>query len=1020
MGRTPQWRQHIQPGINIKMDTTSKKPTAINLDRDPPMNKDTCLWQQQEKKEMLYRFNRSTIDDPIEKSFHMLVEEQAEKAPDRIAVVFDNITLTYRQLNEQGNRFAHKLREWGAGPDIIVGIMTRRSHHAVAGILAIMKSGGAFLPLDPDNPLQKNRRILADSSTKIVLTQSHLTKKLPGDLDVLVMDRHERSSIVERLFSPENVPGSSLNHLAYVIHSSGTAATTKGVMVTQRNFLNAAFAWRREFRLAEMEVNLLQLARFTSGVFAADMARVLINGGKMVINPEEQRFDPSAQCLLIQKFEISLLESTPAIIMPLLDHIRRFRIPVESLQLVVMGSETCPIGDFKRLLRRFGDRIRIVNTYGSAEVSTGPLLFEGHLGEFKEKGGLPVGKPMSHITAYIVNQQQQIQTVGTSGELCFGGTGVARGYLNNPELTHARFTHLHRSDKPDRIFKSGDLARWMPDGNIELLGPIEPGNGDSGKNRSAPRTKPEQILVGIFSEVLSMREENIGIFDSFFDIGGHSLKASVLQAKIHRLMGVKIPLAEIFTCATVSRLAQYIEKKRKTPIAPIKQAEKKLFYPLSYAQLRLFMVQKLEPRSIIYNLPTVMSLEGELNIGRMDMAFRDLVKRHESFRTSFYMVDKKPVQRVHREVPFVMEFYDITGEWQSEVATIVKNFIRPFDLSRSPLLRVGIIRIKESRHVLMCDMHHIIADGFSMAIFVREFLRLYYGENLTPLPVQYRDFAIWQRREKKKGLFKKQQGYWLKLFKDHALKLELPMDFPIPKKTAPRSKNRFSGSCFSFEPDTQLLSALNKTVTVTGFTLQHILLSVYYILLSRLSGQDDIVVGYPVNGRNHDDLQAVIGMFVNMLPLRNRPQGNKCFREFLQEVSDNAFDAFENQDYPFEQLVRQLGLKCDAAGNPLFNVSFTLQTKENFLENQLKEDIFRGLSAVTMPIEQNVSIFDLNLRVFEDLGSGTISFEIEYKTALFKSATVANIAGLYLEIARQVTADNDILLKDIMVSKGIH
>lgn len=1078
--------------INILDDALSRPESKLA---------DIEMVSEQEKRDILYRFNKTAVKFPKDKSFQVLVEEQAEKTPDRIAVVFENNTLTYRQLNEQGNRFAHQLRERGVGPDVIVGLMTRRCHHAIAGVLAIMKSGGAFLPLAPDNPVQRNHRILVDSGTDIVLTQTHLTDNLPGGVKTIAIDTDERGNVVDRLFSPEPVPGSTLQDLAYVIYTSGSTGAPKGVMVTRDGFLNAAFAWRREYRLAEMEVNLLQLASFTVDVFAGDVARVLINGGKMVICPEEQRIDPAALCLLIQRHEISLLESTPGLIMPLMDHIRGNKIPIDSLQLLIVGSDICSLEDFKRLLRDFGNKMRILNSYGVTEATIDSLYYECRSRKLPANVKIPVGKPMANMKVYILSRHKRLQPVGIAGELCIGGAGVARGYLNRPELTAERFIHLNKSY---RTYKTGDLARWLPCGNVELLGRIDrqvkirgvrvepeeirerllkyptvsdaavtafddgcgdkhicayivpvgtididqlktnlaehlpmymvpsyfveigklplstngkvnvkalphPHARDNVNTCTTPGTKTERTLVGIFSEMLSLREEAIGIFDNFFDIGGHSLKAAMMQTKIHRLTGVKIPMTEIFSRATVSRLAQFIDTARKKRTAPIKQTEKKLFYPLSYAQQRLYMLHKREPGSILYNIPTVVSLEGELNIGRLDMAFRDLVKRHESFRTSFDMVDKKPVQRVHREVPFVMEFYDITMDLHVEVAAIVKNFIRPFDLSRSPLLRVGIIRIKENKHALMTDMHHIISDSFSTRILVDEFVRLYNGGKLPPLPIQYRDFTLWQHREKNKGL-KKQEGYWLEQFNDHVPKLGLRTDL------TPENHIKFTGSRYFIQLDAQLTSRINRTSVATGTTLQHVLLAIYFILLSRCTGQSDIVVGCPANGRSHADLLAVIGMFVNMMPLRNRPQGNKRFREFLREVSDNAFNAYENQDYPSEQLVRRLGLHGDVAGNPLFNVAFALQTIENTHEDQSNQSAIGGLTVKTVEFDQNVSIFDLTLRAVEDRGSGIISMELEYKNALFESETMEKYARHYIEIAQQVVKDNDILLKDITVS----
>jgi tyrocidine synthetase-3 len=444
-----------------------------------------------------------------------------------------------------------------------------------------------------------------------------------------------------------------------------------------------------------------------------------------------------------------------------------------------------------------------------------------------------------------------------------------------------------------------------------------------------------------------------------------------------------------------------MESAAKEYITPIKKAEKKLFYPLSSAQKRLYVLQQMYPGSTGFNLPTVVALEGDLNIGQMDLAFRKLVKRHESFRTSFPMISNKPVQRIHLEVPFVVEYYDISVEWGADFEMIVKNFIRPFDLSRPPLLRVGIVKIDEKKNILMVDMHHIISDDLSMDIFIREFVCFYHGQELPPLDIQYKDFAWWQNQELEKGVLKRQEEFWISLFAGEIPELKLPFDCPDPPFSG------FEGSHFGFGVKKDLIIKIKEIVNRTASTLNQFLLAVYNIQLSLYTRQEDLIVGYPVMGRNHVDLQPVIGMFINMLPMRNQPQGNKTFRQFLEEVRENTSNAYENKDYPFEELVVQLGLQGKAGGSHLFNVAFALHSREGIRAVSDTEI----LKVIPVEFEHKVSIFDITLRAYE--AHDAISMVLEYKTPLFKPSTMKRYGKHYIEILKQVVENIDLKLKDI-------
>ncbi|HLP62245.1 MAG TPA: amino acid adenylation domain-containing protein, partial [Candidatus Deferrimicrobium sp.] len=440
-----------------------------------------------------------------------------------------------------------------------------------------------------------------------------------------------------------------------------------------------------------------------------------------------------------------------------------------------------------------------------------------------------------------------------------------------------------------------------------------------------PRNETEWKMVDIWSWLLGIEKEQIGIGDNFFEIGGHSLKAIQLVTKIHKELNVRIPMAKIFEFPTIESLAEHIREIENEKFTAIEPAEKKNYYRLSSAQKRFYFLRQVDKTGTSYNMPRVITVEGELDRQWITDTFKLMIQRHESLRTSFHLVDENIFQRVHDEVEFEPEYFDLEavgGDSISEqevAAGIIQKFIKPFELSRAPLMRVGFVKVKEKRHLLMLDTHHIISDGVSTAIFLKEFKAFYSGEYLQPLRIQYRDYAEWQHNEKKKEEFMKQEAFWCSQFKGNIPVLNLPTDYRRP------SEQNFEGKHVDFEIGMNETQAFNRLVLQEDVTLFMLFLAIYNVLLLKLSGQEDIVVGAPIAGRSHADLEQIIGIFVNTLVLRNFPSGEKTFIEFLHEVKEKTLSAFENQDYQYEDLVDQVVISRDANRNPLFDTMFVLQ-----------------------------------------------------------------------------------------------
>ncbi|WP_025028792.1 condensation domain-containing protein, partial [Caldalkalibacillus mannanilyticus] len=430
-------------------------------------------------------------------------------------------------------------------------------------------------------------------------------------------------------------------------------------------------------------------------------------------------------------------------------------------------------------------------------------------------------------------------------------------------------------------------------------------------------------------------------------------------------------------------------------------AEAREFYPLSSAQKRLYILQQMEGSELSYNMPDALVLKGDLDLERLEAVFQQLIQRHETLRTSFEMIDGEVKQRIHQKVDFSLEYIEVN----EELETAIDGFIRVFDLEKPPLLRVGVTTLKTGLNLLVLDMHHIISDGFSMEILSAEFEALYSGQvELTPLRIQYKDYAVWQQAEMQSERLKKQEDYWLNIFSGELPTLELPTDYERPKVQS------FEGNTLEFTVDSELTASVQKLAEKYEITLYMFYLAAYSVLLAKHSAQEDIVIGVPIAGRTHSDLEPLIGMFVNTLAIRNYPFAEKSFEEFLLEVKERALEAHENQEYPFEELVEKLDLKRDLSRNPLFDTMFDLQVEE-------EQNIQKNASLSVLPMyNDKVAKFDLLLNM--SLERDEMKAEFQYCTKLFKKNRIDRLSKDLIMILSQICQEPQIQLKNIKVNEA--
>lgn len=518
----------------------------------------------------------------------------------------------------------------------------------------------------------------------------------------------------------------------------------------------------------------------------------------------------------------------------------------------------------------------------------------------------------------------------------------------------------------------------------------------------APRGGIEREIARIWEEMFGFR--GIGALDDFFELGGDSLKVMTTVSKIHEALAVEIPIPEFFNRSTIEKLAQYIDASEKHEYSPIEPVEAKEYYPLSPTQQRLYLLQQLDKENVLYNMPVVVTLEGELQRETLEDTLVKLIARHESFRTFFTIVHGETVQAIRRDVEFRVEYFD--AQKAEEDREIIPRFIRPFDLARAPLMRAALIKKGENTHILVVDTHHIISDGVSQALFSKEFMAFYGGKELPPLRIQYKDYSHWRNSRAGREESKKQEEYWLEQFKDGAPVTDLPTDFPRPDVQG------FEGAVVETALSSDMTAAL-KTIAVEGETsVFNVLTALFTILVSRLTGRRDISVGTQTAGRRHTELQGIVGVFLNTLVLRNYPRPDRTFTDFLLETRTRIPGAFENQDYPFESLVEKVMGKRDINRNPMFDVMFVWQ---NFEAEEIRMPALT-LKPYPHPLK-NRALIDISIYGREE--GDTFSFTFEYNTGLFKESTVRRFIEYFREIAAAVIADRNVRLKDITISHDL-
>jgi amino acid adenylation domain-containing protein len=1080
-------------------------------------NSSLLMLPAEEREQLLYQWNQKRQDYHGDSSLHEWFERQAERTPAAVALVFDQIRLSYRELNERANQLAHYLRRLGVGPEVMVGLYVERSPEMVVAILGILKAGGAYVPLDTMYPKDRLAFMLEDASIRLVLSQSKLAAALPErEMTVVTLDTEWETLASQNTENPRNL--TTCENLAYVIFTSGSTGRPKGTLVSHGNVVRLFAATEDWYHFDERDVwTLFHSSAFDFSVW--ELWGALLYGGSLVIVPFILSRSPEAFYELLQTEHVTVLNQTPSAFRQLMEVDREAwsRSNDLDLRFVIFGGEALEVRSLSEWYERHAeDRPRLINMYGITETTVHVTYRPLSRIDAETRYASPIGCAIPDLELYILDAQLGPVPIGVPGALYVGGSGLARGYLNRPELTAERFIpHPYSTNPGARLYQTGDLARYRSDGDIEYLGRIdqqvkirgfrielgeieavmrshpaisdvvvvaredEPGEKrlvgyfvaapdlaltiddlrsylketlaeymiptsfvvldhmpltPQGKvDRKAlpapdtarpylqeefvtPRTWQEQKLAEIWSQYLGV--DPIGIHDNFFVLGGHSLLATQLISQIREVFQVELPLRALFEAPTIAtlgeKLQQVIEAGRGLLLPDIERVERVGPLPLSFAQQRLWFINQLEPNSAAYNLPLAMRLSGPLNLAALERSLSEIMRRHESLRTSFPVRDGRPVQLINDAQLLTIPVTDLSelsaAEREAAAAELARaEARRTFELASGPLLRVSLLRLDEEEHVALMTMHHIVADGWSLSVLVKEMTVLYEAycrgleSPLEELPVQYADFAVWQRGWLKGDLLETQLEYWRKQLSGAAV-LALPTD-----KVRPAAPT-FRGATQNMQVGKEVTEGLKELSRRAGVTLFMTLLAAFKTLLYRLDGQEEVVVGTGIANRTRGEVEGLIGFFTNTLVLRTDLSGDPSFSELLGRVRDVTLGAYAHQDVPFEKLVEELEPERYLGHAPLFQVMFS------FHNSPIEPLTLSGLTLQPFNTTAGTAHFELLLAMQEV--QEEIQGTFEYNTDLFDETTITRISNHFRVLLEGIAAHPEWSLIDLPLFPG--
>ena len=1056
-------------------------------------------------------------------SIHSLFLHSALAHPLLPAIISSDLSLSYSQLLSRSSQLARLLRIKLPRPNLLVAVILPKSGHQILASLAILQAGAAYLPIDPDLPHQRILDLLSLGNVSLAITsQSFLDSfSLPDSVDPILFSdpllNFISSDPIDDLSSPDD--------LAYVLFTSGSTGSPKGAMISHRGVVNS-ITWTISYFNINHSDRFFALTSLSHDMSVFDIFGALAAGAAIVVPDDHLRLEPSSWIDLIQRHSVTIWNSVPAFFEMLLEVLQHrpdmpsSPSPLDSLRLVFLGGDWINTR-IRPKLASLAPSATLISVGGPTETTLWNIF---HILDPSDdlRHSIPYGRPISNTQYFILDHLGRDRPTWVTGEIFSSGVGVAAGYWMDQVRTNQSFIDLE--GKAKRAYRSGDLGRYLPSGEIELMGradnqvkiggyrveleeidkvlekhpavkaaavvavlqvpstikslvafilteqdyevstpdletylrqrlpeqmvvkrfeyvdalPLSRNgkidrkelsrraltNQESSEQKQGLVGETEEEIARIWREVLGIEE--IGRGENFMEKGGHSVKATQVVTRMRERMGVEIRIREMFENPTIENLARKVEEQRRRKkeeegggVGEIRKVERGAELELSFAQQRLWFLDQLEPGNVAYNMPSAARLVGSLDIQALERSLNEVVRRHEALRTSFTTIDGQPQQTIHPDLKIELPLIDLCSLPESSREQKVHTLAgmqaqMPFDLEQAPLLRSTLLKLSQQEHVILFTVHHIVSDGWSIGILMHELATLYEAfstgkpSSLPELSIQYADFAHWQREFLQGDVIMDHLRYWLKQAGNSRSTLDLPTDYPRP------SIQDYKGTSKSLSLPQTLSESLKALSRQKQSSLIMTLLATFNVLLYRWTGQEDIILGLVVGGRNHPGLENLIGCFVNALALRTDLSGDPTFSQLLARVREVALGAYEHQDMPFERLVEEFQPDRNLSRNPVFDILFN--------NVNIPMDTFElpGLTLKPMDEEQHQSKFAMTMYV-EEWGE-QIVLRLVYQRALFSARRMECLLDQYRALLEQVVEqpENSIKSYSLVTDETLH
>ncbi|MEI8399415.1 MAG: amino acid adenylation domain-containing protein [Alcaligenaceae bacterium] len=1049
-----------------------------------------------ELKQITSDFNQTSKQYAQQETLCDLFERQAADYPDRIAVLFEGQQISFGELNVRASHLAAYLTSQGATTETLIGLCVERSPLLIIGLLGILKSGAAYVPIDPSYPTNRIKDMVDTAQLRLIVAQNstkHLFALDPVDAVCLDSDWSliKAAAATAFLVTRHRLPGDSL---AYVIFTSGSTGKPKGVQITH-NALHNFLQTMLEKPGLSRQSTLLAVTTISFDIAALELYLPLISGARIALVPKETAGDGHALVKLLFATQATALQATPATWRLIFASTEPEQLALEQ---ALCGGEALSAELAERLLK---SNAEVWNVYGPTETTIWSARNQLHRDNLNGHSNPSIGRPIANTSIFIIDPSLATTPLGIPGDLYIGGSGLSRGYLNEPGLTAERFIPSPFSQQPgQRIYQTGDVARFLENGDIEYIGRsdfqvkvrgfrIELGeiesvlaqhplvknavavcqvsdqdhvtlnafieiknSQDLQQNQSqdlisalrtqiaaqlpsymlpsnitileslpltpngkidrkalptikslssqtqyvGPRNDREELMATLWSGALNA--ERIHIHDNFFNLGGHSLLALQIITKVRDEFLVDIPVQALFDHPTIALLVEFLDSKHKTikklsPPILARSVEQRRVSVLSYSQKRLWFLDQLEGLNSNYHISTALELLGKVNVAALNAALLKIVERHEILRTIYSQTDGEPTAVVVETPLALLEttWLDTTSKQNLDVQTWLsaKN-TKPFDLSKDIPIRADLLELNDNHWALALTLHHIASDEASMLVLQRELLTLYeicanaQTEGLAPLKVQYSDFATWQQRWLNPELLTTQLAYWKKTLDNSPTLLNLPIDKPRP------AIQGYQGRALVFFIDQTLTQQLKSLCSANDVTPFMGLFAGYAALLAKHCDTQDLVIGTPVTNRNRSELNELIGLFVNTLPIRILLEPQSSSVELLSSIRKTMLEGLANQDTPFESIVDAIHPERSLSHAPIFQTMFVLQ-------NAIEESIEHSeLKMLPLEAETSSTKFDLTLAI--QVESNRLRCVFEYNVDLFEESTIEQLAAHYTQL----------------------